>query len=74
MDPANSRYGAVDWRRAKPQYKGRARDFLYAGAEAGVMLLMPDGCDAFCTVAGWRGDMDEGMQRFAHAVAKVVGA
>lgn len=23
----------------KPQYKGRARDFLYAGAEAGVMVL-----------------------------------
>nr|AUN36559.1 ferrous iron transport periplasmic protein EfeO [uncultured bacterium] len=30
---------AGDIEKAKALYKGRARDFLYAGAEAGVMVL-----------------------------------
>ncbi len=34
-----SRYGAVDWRRAETTVQRSARDFLYAGAEEGVMVL-----------------------------------
>ena len=60
----------------KPQYKGRARDFLYAGAEAGVMVLNagPDVMRFAPSLVVEDADIDEGMQRFAHAVAKVVGA
>ena len=60
----------------KPQYKGRARDFLYAGAEAGVMVLYagPDVMRFAPSLVVEDADIDEGMQRFAHAVAKVIGA
>ena len=60
----------------KPQYKGQARDFLYAGAEAGVMVLNagPDVMRFAPSLVVEDADIDEGMQRFAHAVAKVVGA
>ncbi len=60
----------------KPQYKGRARDFLYAGAEEGVMVLNagPDVMRFAPSLVVEDADIDEGMQRFAHAVAKVVGA
>ncbi len=60
----------------KPQFKGRARDFLYAGAEAGVMVLNagPDVMRFAPSLVVEDADIDEGMQRFAHAVAKVIGA
>ena len=60
----------------KPQFKGRARDFLYAGAGAGVMVLNagPDVMRFAPSLVVEDADIDEGMQRFAHAVAKVVGA
>ena len=60
----------------KPQYKGRARDFLYAGAEAGVMVLNagPDVMRFAPSLVVEDADIDEGMHRFAHAVAKVIGA
>lgn len=39
----------------KPQHKGRARDFLYAAANAGVMVLNAGaGRDAFCSLADHR--------------------
>ncbi|HGU2300575.1 TPA: aminotransferase class III-fold pyridoxal phosphate-dependent enzyme, partial [Escherichia coli] len=52
------------------------RDFLYAGAEAGVMVLNagPDVMRFAPSLVVEDADIDEGMQRFAHAVAKVVGA
>ena len=60
----------------KPQFKGRAREFLYAGAGAGVMVLNagPDVMRFAPSLVVEDADIDEGMQRFAHAVAKVVGA
>ncbi len=59
----------------KPQYKGQARDFLYAGAEAGVMVLNagPDVMRFAPSLVVEDADIDEGMHRFAHAVAKVIG-
>lgn len=37
----------------KPQYKGRARDFLHAAAHEGVMVLNAEaGRDALCAIAG----------------------
>ncbi|EIP1964261.1 aspartate aminotransferase family protein [Salmonella enterica] len=58
----------------KPKYKGRARDFLYAGAEAGVMVLNA-GADVMRfapSLVVEEADINEGMQRFAQAVGKVV--
>lgn len=58
----------------KPEYKGRARDFLYAGAEAGVMVLNA-GADVMRfapSLVVEEADINEGMQRFAQAVGKVV--
>ena len=59
----------------KPQYKGQARDFLYAGAEEGVMVLNagPDVMRFAPSLVVEDADIDEGMHRFAHAVAKVIG-
>ena len=53
----------------KPQYKGRARDFLYAGAEEGVMVLNagPDVMRFAPSLVVEDADIDEGMHRFAHA-------
>lgn len=58
----------------KPQYQGRAREFLYAAAEAGVMVLNagPDVMRFAPSLVVEDKDIDEGMQRFAQAVAKVV--
>ena len=58
----------------KPQFKGRARDFLYAAAHEGVMVLNagPDVMRFAPSLVVEHADIDEGMQRFAQAVAKVV--
>ena len=59
----------------KPQFKGRARDFLYAAANEGVMVLNagPDVMRFAPSLVVEQTDIDEGMQRFAQAVAKVMG-
>ncbi|HCA5633049.1 TPA: aspartate aminotransferase family protein [Klebsiella quasipneumoniae] len=58
----------------KPQHKGRARDFLYAAAEAGVMVLNagPDVMRFVPSLIIEEQDIAEGMARFALAVAKVI--
>jgi acetylornithine/N-succinyldiaminopimelate aminotransferase len=60
----------------KPQYKGRAREFLYAAAEAGVMVLNagPDVMRFAPALIVEDADIEDGMTRFAKAVAKVVNA
>ncbi|MDH8145636.1 aspartate aminotransferase family protein [Klebsiella pneumoniae] len=57
----------------KPQHKGRARDFLYAAADAGVMVLNagPDVMRFVPSLIIDEQDITEGMARFAQAVAKV---
>lgn len=59
-----------------PQFKGRARDFLLAAADAGVMVLNagPDVMRFAPALIVEESDVDEGMQRFAKAVAKVINA
>ena len=56
------------------KYKGRARDFLYAAADVGVMVLNagPDVVRFAPSLVVEEVDIDEGMQRFAQAVAKIV--
>ena len=58
----------------KPQHKGRARDFLYAAANAGVMVLNagPDVMRFVPSLIIDEQDIAEGMARFAQAVAKVI--
>ena len=58
----------------KPQHKGRARDFLYAAAQAGVMMLNagPDVMRFVPSLIIDEQDIAEGMARFAQAVAKVI--
>ncbi|AMO46855.1 Bifunctional N-succinyldiaminopimelate- aminotransferase/acetylornithine transaminase protein [Enterobacter sp. FY-07] len=58
----------------KAAYKGRARDFLYAAADAGVMVLNagPDVMRFAPSLVIDEQDINEGMNRFAAAVAKVV--
>lgn len=58
----------------KPQHKGRARDFLYAAADAGVMVLNagPDVMRFGPSLIIDEQDIAEGMARFAQAVAKVI--
>lgn len=58
----------------KPAYQGRARDFLTAAAEAGVMVLNagPDVMRFAPSLIVDDQDTDEGMQRFATAVERVV--
>ena len=58
----------------KPQHKGRARDFLYAAADAGVMVLNagPDVMRFVPSLSIDEQDITEGMARFALAVAKVI--
>ncbi|MGK4785533.1 aminotransferase class III-fold pyridoxal phosphate-dependent enzyme, partial [Salmonella enterica] len=54
----------------KPTYNDRARDCLYAGAAAGVMVLTA-GADVMRfapSLVGDDADINEGMQRFAQAV------
>lgn len=56
------------------KYKGRARDFLYAAADIGVMVLNagPDVMRFAPSLVVEEVDIDEGMQRFSQAVAKMV--
>ncbi|ATF90754.1 Acetylornithine/succinyldiaminopimelate aminotransferase [Cedecea neteri] len=56
------------------KYKGRAREFLYAGAAEGVMVLNagPDVMRFAPSLIVEDADIVEGMQRFAKAVAHVV--
>ena len=56
------------------KYKGRAREFLYAGAAEGVMVLNagPDVMRFAPSLIVEEADIEEGMQRFAKAVARVV--
>ncbi|WP_395490029.1 aspartate aminotransferase family protein [Cedecea davisae] len=58
----------------KEQYKGRAREFLYAAAAEGVMVLNagPDVMRFAPSLIVEEADIEEGMQRFAKAVARVV--
>lgn len=58
----------------KPQHKGHARDFLYAAADAGVMVLNagPDVMRFVPSLIIDEQDIAEGMARFAQAVAKVI--
>lgn len=58
----------------KEPYKGRAREFLYAAADAGVMVLNagPDVMRFAPSLVVDEKDIDDGMTRFAQAVAKVV--
>ena len=59
-----------------PQYAGRSRDFLQAGAREGVMVLNagPDVMRFAPSLVVSDEDIDEGMSRFARAVAGVVNA
>ena len=59
-----------------PQYAGRARDFLHAGTREGVMVLNagPDVMRFAPSLVVSDEDIDEGMSRFARAVARVVNA
>ncbi|UXY11343.1 aspartate aminotransferase family protein [Kosakonia sp. ML.JS2a] len=58
----------------KAEFKGRARDFLYAAADAGVMVLNagPDVMRFAPSLVIDEQDINEGMNRFAAAVAKVI--
>ncbi|AIR64187.1 bifunctional acetylornithine/succinyldiaminopimelate transaminase [Cedecea neteri] len=58
------------------KYKGRAREFLYAAAAEGVMVLNagPDVMRFAPSLIVEDADILEGMQRFARAVAHVVAA
>lgn len=60
----------------KPQYKGRARDFLNAAANEGLMVLNagPDVMRFAPSLIIEENDIAEGMLRFAKAVANVVNA
>lgn len=60
----------------KPQHKGRARDFLYAAADAGVMVLNagPDVMRFVPSLVIDDSDIAEGMSRFAQAVERVLSA
>lgn len=56
------------------KYQGRARDLLYAAADVGVMVLNagPDVMRFAPSLVVEEVDIDEGMQRFSQAVAKIV--
>lgn len=60
----------------KPQHHGRARDFLYAAADGGVMVLNagPDVMRFVPSLVIDESDIDEGMARFAQAVQRVLSA
>lgn len=68
------RMGLLIGAELKPQHKGRARDFLYAAADAGVMVLNagPDVMRFVPSLIIDEQDIAEGMARFAQAVAKVI--
>lgn len=58
----------------KPPYQGRAREILYAAASEGVMVLNagPDVMRFAPSLVVESQDIDEGMTRFAAAVAAIV--
>jgi Ornithine/acetylornithine aminotransferase len=58
----------------KPQYKGRARDFLHTAAHEGVMVLNagPDVMRFAPSLVVAEEDIEEGLNRFATAVGKIV--
>lgn len=58
----------------KPRFKGRARELLDAAAQVGVMVLNagPDVLRLAPSLVVECADIDEGMARFAKAVAQVV--
>lgn len=58
----------------KPQFKGRARDFLHAAAHEGVMVLNagPDVMRFAPSLVVEDKDIEDGLTRFAAAVAKIV--
>jgi len=58
----------------RPEYQGRAREFLAAAADAGVMVLNagPDVMRFAPSLIINEQDIDEGMRRFATAVSCVV--
>ena len=58
----------------KPHFKGRARDFLLAAADAGVMVLNagPDVMRFAPALIVEESDIAEGMNRFATAVGNVI--
>ena len=58
----------------KPQYHGKARDILYAAADAGVMVLNagPDVMRFAPALNIEDKDINDGMARFATAVARVI--
>lgn len=60
----------------KPQYHGKARNFLYAAAEAGVIVLNagPDVMRFVPSLVIDDSDIAEGMARFALAVERVLSA
>ena len=60
----------------KPEYRGRARDFLHAAAGEGVMVLNagPDVVRFAPALVVGSDDIDEGMTRFARAVEAVLNA
>ena len=57
------------------QFEGRARDFLLAGQEHGVMVLVAGASVIRFTPSLIipEADIKEGLKRFEHAVAQVVG-
>jgi len=59
-----------------PQFNGRARDFLHAAAQEGVMVLNagPDVMRFAPSLVVEDNDIDEGLSRFAAAVKRVVQA
>lgn len=58
----------------KPQYKGRARDFLHAAAHEGVMVLNagPNVMRFAPSLVVEDKDIEDGLTRFSAAVAKIV--
>ncbi|CAG9298231.1 aspartate aminotransferase family protein [Celerinatantimonas diazotrophica] len=60
----------------KPEYQGRSREFLMAGIECGVMVLVagPDVIRFAPSLIIPREDIEEGLARFEQAVAKVMDA
>ncbi len=60
----------------KPEYKGRAREFLYAAADEGVMVLNagPDVMRFAPSLIVDDADIEEGMRRFAKAAGKIAKA
>lgn len=58
-----------------PAYQGRSKEFLTAAAQEGVMVLQagPDVVRFVPSLIIPETDIDEGMQRFARAVARLAG-